>query len=60
MSKGCDYEGFDNCPKVACPCENCTGELRSDGRNKLNNLTFLVCNVCSCTYVAYDVGLEDE
>lgn len=46
---------FDPPPEVPCPCEGCDGGvLRSDGRNKRNSHTFLVCSVCKCYYHAVD------
>lgn len=55
---GCStVEGFEPPPAVACPCR-CGGTLRSYGRNKNDNLTFLECDKCSCTYHAADPGKE--
>lgn len=44
-----------NCETVPCPCPGpCDGTLRSDGRNVQDDLTFLQCDRCGCTYVAED------
>lgn len=57
--------GFTDCPSVPCPCQGCEGTLLSDGRNVANNLTFLECDTCHCTYTARDFprktmrGLEE-
>lgn len=52
---------FDQGLPVRCPCVgDCTGVLRSDGRNVDNTLTFVECDVCHCTYVAEDSAKNPE
>lgn len=46
--------GLQNPVSVKCPCGCKGGILKSDGRNVQDNLTFLMCSVCKCTYVADD------
>lgn len=55
MPCSADPNVMENCTAVPCPCEGgCTGHLRADGRNVLDSLTFLECDVCHCGYVAED------
>lgn len=49
----CTDGGLNNTLAVPCPCE-CGGTLRSDGRNKQETLTFLLCPTCGCTHHADD------
>lgn len=61
--RGCadpDFTGFENCTTVACPCGKCKGILHSDGRNTMNNLTFLMCDKCGCMYVAEDFNKKEN
>lgn len=44
-----------DCLPVPCPCLSCEGRLLSDGRNVLDDMTFLECNSCCCSYAAEDV-----
>lgn len=44
---------FINPSSVRCPCQ-CGGFLESDGRNKQDTLSFLICSRCRCCYVARD------
>lgn len=46
-------------PAIRCQCRpGCDGILRADGRNIMNTLTFLVCDVCGCAYHAEDTCEE--
>jgi hypothetical protein len=45
---------FTDPRSIACPEAACVGTLRSGGRNVPNTLTFLICDVCACAYVAED------
>lgn len=59
----CDV-GFTNPTEVECTCvklsgKRCKGTMRYDCRNKADNLAFLVCSDCKCTYVAPDLETKN-
>lgn len=58
-AKYCRDGGYTNPSMIICPCQ-CGGVLKSDGRNKYDTLTFLVCNRCQCCYVAGDAKKEER
>jgi hypothetical protein len=52
--------GMNNCTSVRCPCPpDCEGTLRADRRNRQDTLTFLICDVCACAYVAEDLKAKE-
>lgn len=36
---------------IACRCEGCDGDLRSDGINVTGTHGFLICSTCRCAYM---------
>lgn len=57
----CKFDSWDVCRPVPCPCEGgCKGVLKSEGRNIADTLTFLQCDTCGCTHVAYDFQKKGE
>lgn len=60
MSQGCEKpHGRANPLKlvIACKCNDCDGDLRSDSINATGTIGVLICSLCGC---AYEIGANKE
>lgn len=52
---------FDPPLPIKCQCPGgCIGHLKVEGPNRLNTLSFLVCDTCGCCYTADHLPREGE